>query len=169
MHNIIHWNSNKYNFKVDSRDINKEQEKEREERRRKEKEERARERERREKEREERNAKENKDTNQSSRSRDSTPPPVKPEQPPPAQPASEPAQPPAPPPDSGYPGAGDRQTQTLAALEQAKQVELQKKLSESGSESVSLSQQENIQIKGQSARHLVMQKLIGFFESTYFH
>jgi len=40
-------------------------------------------------------------------------------------------------------------------------VELQKKLSESGSESVSLSQQENMQIKGQSARHLVMQKLIG--------
>ena len=56
------------------------------------------------------------------------------------------------------------QSQTLAALEQAKQVELQKKLAESGSESVTLSQQENMQIKGQSARHLVMQKLIGMFK-----
>ena len=56
------------------------------------------------------------------------------------------------------------QSQTLAALEQAKQVELQKKLAESGSESVTLSQQENMQIKGQSARHLVMQKLIGIFQ-----
>ena len=52
-------------------------------------------------------------------------------------------------------------TQTLAALEQVKQLDLQKKLAESGSESVTLSQQENMQIKGQSARHLVMQKLIG--------
>merc|ERR1712168_392668 len=31
----------------------------------------------------------------------------------------------------------------------------------SGSESTTLSQQENMQIKGQSARHLVMQKLMG--------
>ena len=153
------------NFKMDSRDINKEQEKEREERRRREKEERARERERREKEREERNAKDNRD-NHSSRSRDSSPPSTKQEErrpPPPEPPAPEPPQPPAPAPAplDSYPGAGERQTQTLAALEQAKQVELQKKLSESGSESVTLSQQENMQIKGQSARHLVMQKLIG--------
>ena len=40
-------------------------------------------------------------------------------------------------------------------------MELQKKLAESGNESATLSQQENMQIKGQSARHLVMQKLIG--------
>ena len=34
------------------------------------------------------------------------------------------------------------------------------------SEAVSLSQQENIQIKGQSARQLVMQKLIGENQNT---
>jgi len=45
-------------------------------------------------------------------------------------------------------------------MEQAQQLELQKKLM-SGSESTTLSQQENMQIKGQSARHLVMQKLMG--------
>jgi len=47
-----------------------------------------------------------------------------------------------------------------AAVEKAQQLELQKKLME-GDEAVSLSQQENMQIKGQSARHLVMQKLMG--------
>ena len=59
------------------------------------------------------------------------------------------------------PVPGDIQSQTQAALEQAKQLELQKKLSESGTDGVTLSQQENMVIKGQSARHLVMQKLIG--------
>merc|ERR1719348_907214 len=74
-------------------------------------------------------------------------------QPPPPAPASLSGGPPAPP--------GDKQAQTLQAIEQAQQLELHKKLAESGSETVTLSQQENMQIKGQSARHLVMQKLIG--------
>ena len=45
----------------------------------------------------------------------------------------------------------------------SQQGQLEKKLMEAGgeNESVTLSQQENIQIKGQSARKLVMQKLIG--------
>jgi len=47
------------------------------------------------------------------------------------------------------------------AATQAHQLELQKKLMEGGSEAITLSQQENMQIKGQSARHLVMQKLMG--------
>jgi len=54
----------------------------------------------------------------------------------------------------------DKAAATQVALEQAQQLELQKKLM-SGSESSTLSQQENMQIKGQSARHLVMQKLMG--------
>merc|ERR1712058_165502 len=81
---------------------------------------------------------------------------------PPGSSDSKPPPPPAlaPPPFSGGP-PGDKQAQTLQAIEQAQQLELHKKLAESGSESVTLSQQENMQIKGQSARHLVMQKLIG--------
>jgi half-pint family poly-U binding splicing factor len=43
--------------------------------------------------------------------------------------------------------------------EKAKQEELQKKLME-GQEPATIEQQENMQIKGQSARHLVMQKLM---------
>merc|ERR1719322_1705734 len=43
--------------------------------------------------------------------------------------------------------------------EKAKQEELQKKLME-GQEPATIAQQENMQIKGQSARHLVMQKLM---------
>merc|ERR1712098_570655 len=54
----------------------------------------------------------------------------------------------------------DKAAATQVALEQAQQLELQKKLM-SGSESSTLSRQENMQIKGQSARHLVMQKLMG--------
>ena len=42
--------------------------------------------------------------------------------------------------------------------EKAKQEELQKKLME-GQEPATIEQQENMQIKGQSARHLVMQKV----------
>jgi len=150
------------NFRVDSRDINHEQEKEDAERRRRKEEERARDRERREKEREERAARtRDSETRDSARSRDASPRPP----PPPASAEAAPPQPPVPaqaPPEAA-PGDSHpmAQTQTLAALEQAKQVELQKKLAESGSESVTLSQQENMQIKGQSARHLVMQKLIG--------
>merc|ERR1719318_821719 len=56
------------------------------------------------------------------------------------------------------PPAGPSVVPTQVAMEQAQQLELQKKLM-SGSESTTLSQQENMQIKGQSARHLVMQKL----------
>ena len=154
------------NFGVDSRDVHKEQEKEREERRRREREERNRERERREKEREQRAAKERE---REVRSREASPGPARAAEPAPAAEPSDPAPPPpaeppapapAPAPGPGYMA----QSQTLAALEQAKQVELQKKLAESGSESVTLSQQENMQIKGQSARHLVMQKLIGMFK-----
>jgi len=63
------------------------------------------------------------------------------------------------------PGAGgdavdDKDAAAKIAVEKAQQLELQKKLME-GDEAVSLSQQENMQIKGQSARHLVMQKLMG--------
>jgi len=58
------------------------------------------------------------------------------------------------------PPAGPSVVPTQVAMEQAQQLELQKKLM-SGSESTTLSQQENMQIKGQSARHLVMQKLMG--------
>merc|ERR1719206_1326907 len=81
------------------------------------------------------------------------------------QPAPPPASPPADhrissPPPAGPGGGGDKVVATQAAMEQAQQLELQKKLM-SGSESTTLSQQENMQIKGQSARHLVMQKLMG--------
>lgn len=45
-------------------------------------------------------------------------------------------------------------------LQQKKQEELQKKLLEDEEEPQTLQQQENMSIKGQSARHLVMQKLM---------
>ena len=150
------------NFRVDSRDMHHEQEKAETERRRRKEEERARDREKREKEREERAARSRvSESRDSARPRDPSP---RPPQPPPAPVEAAPPQPPpsapAPPPPPGH-GHAMGDTQTLAALEQVKQLDLQKKLEESGSESVTLSQQENMQIKGQSARHLVMQKLIG--------
>merc|ERR1711881_108636 len=46
-----------------------------------------------------------------------------------------------------------------AAAQKKQQEELQKKLME-GQEPATLQQQENMSIKGQSARHLVMQKLM---------
>merc|ERR1711983_449829 len=46
-----------------------------------------------------------------------------------------------------------------AEAQKKKQEELQKKLME-GQEPATLQQQENMSIKGQSARHLVMQKLM---------
>ena len=49
------------------------------------------------------------------------------------------------------------------------QVELQKKLAESGGESVTLSQQENMQIKGQSARHLVMQVSVHLYNTVHLY
>lgn len=45
-------------------------------------------------------------------------------------------------------------------FQQKKQEELQKKLLEDEEEPQTLQQQENMSIKGQSARHLVMQKLM---------
>jgi len=161
------------NFNVDSKDIKKAQEKE-EEKKRKEREEkeRAREREResrqRDRDKADRLSRESKPS-QSSKPSDENPN-VKKEENKPDPPASLPASssdaqppPPAPASLSGGPPAppGDKQAQTLQAIEQAQQLELHKKLAESGSETVTLSQQENMQIKGQSARHLVMQKLIG--------
>jgi len=55
---------------------------------------------------------------------------------------------------------GEAPDATKIAAQKAQQLELHKKLME-GDEAVTLSQQENMQIKGQSARHLVMQKLMG--------
>jgi len=55
---------------------------------------------------------------------------------------------------------GQEDTAAKLAATAAQQLELQKKLLE-GNEAVTLSQQEDMQIKGQSARHLVMQKLMG--------
>merc|ERR1719322_1857330 len=149
------------NFNVDSKDIKKAQEKE---------EARERERESRQRDRDkaDRLSRESKPS-QSSKPSDENPN-VKKEENKPDPPASLPASssdsqppPPAPASLSGGPPAppGDKQAQTLQAIEQAQQLELHKKLAESGSETVTLSQQENMQIKGQSARHLVMQKLIG--------
>ena len=51
---------------------------------------------------------------------------------------------------------GQEDTAAKLAATAAQQLELQKKLLE-GNEAVTLSQQEDMQIKGQSARHLVMQ------------
>ena len=52
-----------------------------------------------------------------------------------------------------------KEAQMSEEAEKAKQEELQKKLME-GQEPATIAQQENMQIKGQSARHLVMQKVI---------
>merc|ERR1712088_314591 len=52
-----------------------------------------------------------------------------------------------------------KEAQMSEEAEKAKQEELQKKLME-GQEPATIAQQENMQIKGQSARHLVMQKLM---------
>ena len=57
--------------------------------------------------------------------------------------------------------AVDAKDAAQKAATQAHQLELQKKLMEGGSEAITLQQQEDMQIKGQSARHLVMQKLMG--------
>ena len=51
-----------------------------------------------------------------------------------------------------------KEAQMSEEAEKAKQEELQKKLME-GQEPATIAQQENMQIKGQSARHLVMQKV----------
>ena len=53
---------------------------------------------------------------------------------------------------------GQTDAQMSEEAEKAKQEELQKKLME-GQEPATIAQQENMQIKGQSARHLVMQKV----------
>merc|ERR1719479_241271 len=53
----------------------------------------------------------------------------------------------------------DMLAQAEAAAKKKQQEELQKKLME-GQEPSTLQQQENMSIKGQSARHLVMQKLM---------
>ena len=54
---------------------------------------------------------------------------------------------------------GQAEAQLTEEAEKAKQEELQKKLME-GQEPATIAQQENMQIKGQSARHLVMQKVV---------
>ena len=75
----------------------------------------------------------------------------------PAEKVSPPVPAPPPPPPASLGSVGE------------KQAELEAKLSACAgedSEAVSLSQQENIQIKGQSARQLVMQKLIGENQNT---
>ena len=53
----------------------------------------------------------------------------------------------------------DEQKEAEEEAEKAKQEELQKKLMV-GQEPATIAQQENMQIKGQSARHLVMQKVM---------
>jgi len=152
------------NLGLDSEDIKMEQEKEdniAKEKKTKELEEKKEKREKeREREREERSREMSQPNNPISR--DNSPrrdnnrldyPPPPPGSPPPDSRTSSP-------PPAGPGGAGDKVVATQAAMEQAQQLELQKKLM-SGSESTTLSQQENMQIKGQSARHLVMQKLMG--------
>jgi len=152
------------NLGLDSEDIKMEQEKEdniAKEKKTKELEEKKEKREKeREREREERSREMSQPNNPVSR--DTSPrrdnnrldyPPPPPGSPPPDSRTSSP-------PPAGPVGAGDKVVATQAAMEQAQQLELQKKLM-SGSESTTLSQQENMQIKGQSARHLVMQKLMG--------
>jgi len=144
------------NFGVDSGDIKREQDKERE----REREKKEREREKKEREREERlkESREYQNTHRDrDRSRDKSPRRQKKSKeppPPPPEPATALPVPPAP----ADPAA-------LAPISEPpdQQSELQRKLDEAmgENESLSLSQQENIQIKGQSARKLVMQKLIG--------
>jgi len=85
------------------------------------------------------------------------------------EPSRGPSQPPPEPPALSAPGSPhspphgapvDPAEAAKQAATAAQQLELQKKLME-GNEAITLSQQEDMQIKGQSARHLVMQKLIG--------
>jgi len=152
------------NLGLDSQDIKMEQEKEdniAKEKKTKEQEEKKEKREKeRERERDERSRELSQPHSHHSRSRDPSPrrddrlEPAPP--PPPGSPPSDRTSPP--PPGPSVPG--DKVVATQVAMEQAQQLELQKKLM-SGSESTTLSQQENMQIKGQSARHLVMQKLMG--------
>ena len=138
------------NFGVDSRDIGRQQQRE----------DRQREREREERLRVSRDSKDSKDHPSSHRDRDR--PRARHDSPARQEKASQPPTLPPPPPPAD--------SLSLSAVGE-KQAELEKKLAESGggadSETVSLSQQENIQIKGQSARQLVMQKLIGENISSY--
>jgi len=151
------------NLGLDSQDIKMEQEKEDNfqlEKRRKEKEEKQ---EKREKERERERDDRSRELSQPHHSRSRDPSPKRedrldPAPPPPA--GSPPADRTSPPPPLPISVGADKTAATQVAMEQAQQLELQKKLM-SGSESTTLSQQENMQIKGQSARHLVMQKLMG--------
>lgn len=156
------------NLGLDSQDIKMEQEKEdniAKEKKTKEQEVKKEKREKeRERERDERSREVSQPHSRHSRSRDPSPrrddrlEPAPPPPPPPpgSPPLSDRTSPPPPAPSV----PGDKVVATQVAMEQAQQLELQKKLM-SGSESTTLSQQENMQIKGQSARHLVMQKLMG--------
>ena len=153
------------NLGLDSEDIKMEQEKEdniAKEKKTKELEEKKEKREKeREREREERSREMSQPINPTSRDTSPRRDNNRLDQPAPPPPASPPADHRiSSPPPAGPGGGGDKVVATQAAMEQAQQLELQKKLM-SGSESTTLSQQENMQIKGQSARHLVMQKLMG--------
>jgi len=152
------------NLGLDSQDIKMEQEKEeiiQLEKRKKEKEEKQ---EKREKERERDREERSREMSQPhyTKSRDPSPKREDRLDPAPPLPGSPPTDRTSPPPPAppGPSTGGDKTAATQVAMEQAQQLELQKKLM-SGSESTTLSQQENMQIKGQSARHLVMQKLMG--------
>merc|ERR1712110_236675 len=81
--------------------------------------------------------------------------PPQPYAPPPPPPAADMGPPPPLPPST----PAEMMVKLEAAAKQKQQDELQKKLME-GQEPATLSQQENMSIKGQSARHLVMQKLM---------
>ena len=130
------------NFGVDSGDIGRQQARE----------DRERERARREKDRErEERLRANKERERARERPRANSPPA------PAEKVSPPVPAPPPPPPASLGSVGE------------KQAELEAKLSACAgedSEAVSLSQQENIQIKGQSARQLVMQKLIGENQNT---
>jgi len=147
------------NLGLDSQDIKMEQEKEeniQQEKKRKEKEEKQEKREK-ERERDRDDRSREKSEPRYSRSRDSHDPSPRVEERLDPLPPPPPGSPPA---DHATPPPQEKVAATQVAMEQAQQLELQKKLM-SGSESTTLSQQENMQIKGQSARHLVMQKLMG--------
>merc|ERR1719457_67848 len=166
------------NLGVDSDKISEEERKKKEREREKDKERREKERERRrEKSRERRKGrsrsksrdrkikkeiKEEKDTEVKKEPAESKAIPVPPSSMPPLPPGhpglSQDQKPPLP--GASGDAVDDKDAAAKIAVEKAQQLELQKKLME-GDEAVSLSQQENMQIKGQSARHLVMQKLMG--------
>ena len=89
-------------------------------------------------------------------------PPLPPQAPLPPMAETKPSLPPMSVPSSMPPAShnpADILAQAEAAAQKKKQEELQKKLME-GQEPATLQQQENMSIKGQSARHLVMQKLM---------